>query len=294
MAGSALPNPVLRSHPCGDQTLPSLQRCDGVAELRIAARHGVSRLVHLHQIFPCRLLFPNTAAGEPLLAVWTILFGGLAGGDRLRFEVAVEPGAALSVTTQAAERVSRSNGADCVVDVNTSIGEDAWLDWMPRPAILFDGARLRRRTTISVALGGRLLACDGLIFGRIGRGESFARGTLFVRWQIDRGARPAWVDALRLDDPGTLLTAPAAFDGACAMATALYVGADAGQHLDAARAILTDTEERVGVTVINDVLVARFLGRAPDAVQRDLIRYLGTLRRLVSPYSDKLPRIGND
>lgn len=272
----------------------ALQRCDGLAELRISACHGISRIARLHQAFPCRLLFPNTAAGEPPLAVWTTLSGGLAGGDRLRLQIVVDSGAALSVTSQAAERVYRSNGMDCIVDVNITIGADAWLDWAPRATILFDGARLRRRTTISIAPGGRLLACEGFTFGRLARGESFTSGLLFDRWRIDRGGRPLWIDSLRLDDPRSALAAPAAFDGSRALATALYVAEDAEQYLDAARELLNGSQARAGATVVNDVLVARFLGREPDQVHRDLSRYLAALRQRVGPYSANLPRIGND
>lgn len=273
---------------------PRLQRGDGVAELRIGASHGGNRLMHLHQAFPCRLFFPITAAGEPPLAVWTTLSGGLVGGDRLRLQIAVEQGAALSVTSQAAERAYRSSGADCVVDVTISIAANAWLDWVPRPMILFDGARLRRRTTISIASSGRLLACEGFVFGRIARGENFIRGILFDYWRINRDGRPVWIDALRLDDPGNWFAVPATFDGSRALATALYAAADAAEHLEAARELLADSQVRAGVTVVNGVLVARFLGHAADAVQRDLSRYLAALRQRVRPYSANLPRIGND
>ena len=273
---------------------PPLQRCDGLAELRVAAHAGIHRLAHLHQIFPCRLLFPDVAAGEPPLAVWTVLSDGLAGGDRLRLKVDVGRDAALSITTQAAERVYRSNGPDCDVATRLTIAPGAWLDWTPRPTILFDGARLRRRATISIATGGRLLACDGIVFGRVARGESYRRGALLDRWRIDRDGKPLWVDALRLDDPAAALAAPAGLDGARALATAVYVGDDAPKRLEDARALLADSEERAGVTVVNGVLLARFMGETPAAVQRDLVRYLGGLRRLVGPYSEVLPRVGND
>lgn len=228
------------------------------------------------------------------MAVLLTLSGGMAAGDRHRIEIASDPEAALSCTTQAAERIYRSDGPSCVVDLTISIAEGAWLDWVPRPTILFDGARLRRRTTVKVAPGGRLLACDGFVFGRMARGEAFSRGALLDRWRVERDGRPVWVDAVQLEDPDARFASPTAFGEARAMATALFVGEGAARHLDAARAILADTEERASVTLVNDVLVARFLGRAPSAVQRDLTRYLGALRARVSPYSASLPRIGNE
>src|SRR6185503_14214326 len=47
----------------------------------------------------------------------------------------------------------------------------AWLEWLPQEAILFDGARLRRQTEVNVAPGGQFLGCEMIVFGRLARGE---------------------------------------------------------------------------------------------------------------------------
>ena len=90
--------------------------------------------------------------------------------------------------------------------------------------------------------------------------------------------------------------APHRLGGAAAMATALYVAADAAEWLDPARRLLAAPEGRAGVTLVGGgrVLLARFLGDTPEAVRRDLDGYLGALRRAVGPYAATLPRIGND
>lgn len=281
------------------QGSPTLQRADGAAEVRFAFRAGASRLVHFHQSHPCRVFFPNMGMrGEPPVAVLANQTGGFVSGDRIRLAFGVDAGAALSVTTQNAEKIHRcDNCPDIFVEVGVSVAEDAWLDWLPRPSILFEGARLRRRTAFSLAPGGRLLACDTWIFGRRARGERFARGSLRDRWSVAIDGRLAWVDALHLgDDPAAAFAAPHRLDGAAAMATAFYAAGDAGERLELARGLLADTEGRAGVTLVGGdrILLARFLGDTPQAVRRDLDGYLGALRRAVGPYSATLPRIGND
>lgn len=283
----------------GLQGSPTLQRSDGAAELHFALRAGATRLVHLYQSHPCRAFFPNMGMrAEPPLAVLANLAGGIGGGDRIRIEVGVGAGAALSVTTQAAEKVHRcGDGPDSLVEIGVAVAEGAWLDWLPRPSILFDGARLKRRTAVSLAPGGKLLACDTWIFGRRARGECFARGNLHDRWSVTVGGRLVWLDALHLGDgPDAAFAAPHRLAGAAAMATALYAAGDAAERLDLARGLLADAEGRAGVTLVGGgrVLLARFLGDTPEAVRRDLDGYLGALRRAVGPYSATLPRIGND
>ena len=57
-------------------------------------------------------------------------------------------------------------GPETRVDVALTIGRDAWLEWLPQETILFDRARLTRRTTAEIELGGRLLASEMIVLGR--------------------------------------------------------------------------------------------------------------------------------
>jgi urease accessory protein len=270
----------------------ALQRGDGAAELVFARRGPATALAHLYQHDPCRVLFPRSEPGDPVSAVVLTTSGGLAGGDRLRVSVAAQAAAAASVTSQAAEKVYRSLGDDCHLSATLEVGPEGMLEWLPQEAILFDGARLRRRTEAHVAPGGRLLACEMLVFGRAARGESYTGGVVLDTWRILRGDRLVWADALRLDgDVGAQLARPAAFDSAKGMATAIYVGDDAANHLEAAWTLLEGAEAKAGVTVVNGVLLARFLGRDAAAVRRDLVRYLGGLRHAVAGWPPRLPRV---
>jgi urease accessory protein UreH len=91
----------------------ALERSDGAAEIILRKSDGCSRLTHLFQQAPCRVLFPRPAPDDLPLAVLMTTSGGLADGDRLRLDVGVGAGAATLVTTPAAEKVYRSLGPDC-------------------------------------------------------------------------------------------------------------------------------------------------------------------------------------
>src|SRR5271166_5245968 len=56
---------------------------NGVAEIRLAQRHGTTRLAHLYERDPLRVLFPQPEAGEPVQAVIVTTSGGLVAGDRI-------------------------------------------------------------------------------------------------------------------------------------------------------------------------------------------------------------------
>ncbi len=263
-----------------------LQRGDGAAEIIF----GRSGLVHLYQRTPCRVLFPRPEPDDLPLAALLTTSGGLAGGDRLRLSVGLEAGARAVVTTAAAEKVYRSLGPDATVTVTLAAAPGAWLEWLPHETILFDGARLVRAIAAELASGARLLAAETVVFGRAARGEHFTRGLLQESWRIRCGGRLVWVDALRLDgDIGRLIAAPAGLAGAGALATALYIGEDAPGHLAAARAL---AEEGGGAaTLVNGVLLARFLAPRAEMVRRGLARYVAGLRRAAAGLPAALPRL---
>src|SRR5436309_920819 len=86
--------------------------------------------------------------------------------------------------------------------------------------------------------GAAAVGFEAAVLGRRARGERFTHGLLHEAWRIRRDGRLVWADALRLDgDVAAAIAAPSGFAGAEALATAIYVGADAADHLALARAI---------------------------------------------------------
>ena len=93
---------------------------------------------------------------------------------------------------------------------------DAWLEWLPQETILFDGARLRRRTSLSMATGSSVLAGEILAFGRAARGEELTHGLIHDGWAVVREGKPAWADIFHAADTDlvAMLGHPAALAGA--------------------------------------------------------------------------------
>jgi urease accessory protein len=88
--------------------------------------------------------------------------GGLFEEEELSLSVTAEPGALARFTTPSAAVVHgmRGGGMACQ-DVTLKAGEGAWLEYLPKPLILFPGSRLRQRIVIEAEVGAGVLACDG-------------------------------------------------------------------------------------------------------------------------------------
>ena len=269
---------------------------DGVAEISFGRREGITRLVHLYQRDPLRVLFPAPAAGDPPLAVLLITSGGLVAGDRLNIDVCVAEGAA-HVTASAAEKVYRSCGPTTEIRQSLSVAAGAALELLPLETILFDGARLRRETTIELGSGAAFLGGDIVVFGRRARGERFASGFLREVWQVQRDGRLVWGDALHLEgDIAGIIDDPACFDGAAAFATMILApaGRDPRSFLDCARTVqaasATDVV-RSGVTVIAGLVVARWLAADAAALRHAYADLASHLRCDAMGLPPGLPRL---
>jgi len=264
---------------------PKLQRATGECRVVFTRRDdGATRLADLYQRDPCRVLFPDPEPGEPPQAVVVMTSGGVTDGDRISIALEAGAGAQAVVATQAAEKIYRaaSKTAHCTVDVAITVGEGAALDWLPQETIVFEGARLKRRTVAEVKPGGSLLACEMVVLGRAASGERFTGGLLLDAWSVKRGARLVWTDALRVEGQ---TPSGAGFGVANALATVIGVWDAPEAEFAKARALLEGvTEIRAGATLVNGVMVARLLGEA-TAVRGAGMRFLRDFR------GRRLPRV---
>ncbi len=201
---------------------PRHQRAKGGCALRFTQARGATRLAHLDQASPMRILFPTPEPGEMPLAALVNTAGGLAGGDEVTIGVTLDAGAAATVSTPAAEKIYRSLGPETRIATQLGAGPGALLEWIPQETILFDGARLVRRIDVSVAADARLVMAEILVFGRGARGERLAHGTLLDGWRITRDGRLLWADGIALGpDPLAQIDCAFGFGGAEALATLL-------------------------------------------------------------------------
>ncbi len=265
----------------------------GAARLVYRLRDGRTALADLYQRDPQRVLFPRVPQAEPETAVLVTTSGGLVGGDNLQVSVTAGADTQVLVTTQAAEKIYRSSGADCRIETDLCVANGAWLEWLPQETILFDGARLRRQTRVDLRTGGRLLAGEMTVFGRTASGERFSHGLLNDRWTVRVGGQRRWMDAVHLADAlSEALNAAAGFDGAVACATLIYVAPDSAQRLELARALLPESAPIVSAaTLVNGVLLLRWLARDALQLRRAYSDFRRTFRHRVAGLPDALPRL---
>lgn len=265
------------------------QRSEGHVRLSVE-RMGAceTRVSDLAESGPLRLRLPRHSGGG-CEAVLLNTAGGIACGDRFTIEARLGPGADLVLTTSAAEKIYRSDGPVSCIDTRLELGVGAHLCFLPQETILFDRAALRRRFEAELARGARLLAFEAVLFGRAARTERIEAGLLEDCWRIRREERLVYADTLRLEGRLTQQLARTAIGGgARAMATLIDVAPDAEGRIEALRTLIdtsgaTGPDVEASASAWNGHLVARFLGRDPDALRAAAMRVLVGYRGATMP-----------
>ncbi|KPV39959.1 hypothetical protein AN478_07145 [Thiohalorhabdus denitrificans] len=188
--------------------------------------------------------------------------GGVVGGDRLFLGATLRPESRAVITTPGANKLYRSEGHGAVVDQRLVVGRDAALEWLPQETIAFAGSRARLRTRVDLVEGGRFLGWEVLCLGRPAVGEGFGHGGCRQELEIWREGRPLLLERASLTGGSGLLQGPWGLHGQ--PVTATFAAVPGGPEAVAlARGVLGAPSQAFTVTLLDDVLVARY--RGPDA-----------------------------
>lgn len=256
-------------------TIPLMQRTTGEALVEIGCRGGRAALRRLRQAGSAKAILPHVGAMPEVVFLNTS--GGLTAGDTLRYGLRIDAGVRAAGTTQTAERAYRADGVPAIVGVTLSVGEGGWLDWLPQETILFDGCKLHRKTTITLAEGAGCLALEAVVLGRAAMGETVRRVQFRDQREIWRGTVPLAVEPVLLDDDA-LRAGPAGLGGARAFASIMMVGALAGDGLDAVRMVLDEPGVEAAASAFDGKLVVRMLAADGWPLRRQIVRALAVMR----------------
>ncbi len=193
--------------------------------------------------------------------------GGLVGGDQLCLEVELDAEADVLLTTPAAGKCYRSAGATAEQLQQFQLAPGAALEWLPAETILHGGARTRLLNRFELQDQARLLAWDVLCLGRPGSGDHFSSGSCLQDLRLFRSGRPLLHERLQLVAGDPLLDAPWGLNGYTVIGMFIATPVQAALAETLQRALPDTPENRIGLTLLDDVLVCRCLGRGAESVR---------------------------
>lgn len=148
---------------------------NGILELefcRDAQRTYIHRQFASYPFHVCR---PHYLTGDPpaLATLYTqSLAGGIFENDRLNIAIHCGPGSMVHCTSQASTIVHSMSDGDASHRIEIGIENDAFVEYMPDPVILFPCANFSSSVAISITPFGELILCDSVLshdpFGKNG------------------------------------------------------------------------------------------------------------------------------
>lgn len=256
--------------------LTKMQRASGRGECFVKTRGSLTVIDRLWQQGCAKLRLPKSA-DSGFEAVMINSSGGLTGGDRLDWAFAADAGCAITVTTQACEKVYASLGGAAEVSTSLSAGTGGHINWLPQETILFDQAQLSRDLTVELAENATALIVEPVLLGRLAMNESVLSGLFSDRWTIKRNGKTVHAEAFRIGpELGRQAAQKAVLNNAKAFATILLMDPDSEPLLEPARAIIG---EKGGASFWNGKLLARLIDGDGYVLRKRLIPLVSLLNK---------------
>jgi urease accessory protein len=185
--------------------------------------------------------------------------GGVVGGDRLQLAVTVESGAHALITTPASAKFYRSQGATAQQQQRLCVKDGAVLEYLPQDTILFDACQVSTTTRVDLTAAAKFAGWEILCQGRPASGEKFSHGQCRQAYEMYREGKPLVIERTHLQGNTQLQSAKWGLANYPVLGTMLVSDANA-QLLEQARQIHVDCAALFSATLINGVLVCRYLG----------------------------------
>lgn len=262
-------------------------------DLGYERRGETTVMAHREHIGPLRVqkaLYPEGRAVCHTLVLHPP--AGIVGGDKLEITALVGNNAHALLTTPGAGKWYRSGKRLASQYLNMKVSAGGMLEWLPQESIVFDGAIAQMQSNIDLAADARFIGWEVLCLGRRASGEKFNSGSLLMSTTINQNGKPIWLERGKLEGGSSLLDSSAGLAGYSVSATLLAVGNIDVALLSACRAIIPEEAGILyGLTLLPDLLVARYLGHSSEAARSWMVELWRLLRPAMTGRDAHLPRI---
>ncbi|NEP42309.1 MAG: urease accessory protein UreD [Okeania sp. SIO2H7] len=259
----------------------ALQGWHGTLNLEYGKREDATVILSSKNKAPLKVQRPFYPEGNEIChSVILHTAGGVVGGDRLSIDINLRPQTRALITTAAASKIYRSKGILARQNINIKIEENASLEWLPQPLILFNAANYRQDLKVELAPGSSWLSWEIIRFGRTARGERFLEGKWRSHTEIWQENRPLWIDRQGLDGGEKMLDSSLGLAGCSIAGSLVWIGQPATPEIVEKMRNLWQTTGggQAGVTRLPLGILCRYRGNSIADVRNWFIAVWHQLR----------------
>ncbi len=223
--------------------------------------------------------------------------GGVVGGDQLILNLRAAKNSNALLTTPGATKYYRSGGAQARQQQRFSV-EGGSLEWLPQENIFFPGAHCSLTTDIQLDDSAQYIGWEIQCLGRPAIGETFEFGQLEFKTTIHRNDKPLFIERFKVQGADDL-QGMAGLRGMPVFATMIaipdYEAASSDALMDdlkeTVRAKCIDSNTHAGATILNGVMIVRYLGNSTAEAHHLFRAIWEKARPLINQRKPEVPRI---
>ncbi|MGL5133530.1 MAG: urease accessory protein UreD [Planktothrix sp.] len=242
----------------------------GILELDYQKINNSTQLVKAYSQAPLKIQRSFYPEGQEIChSIILHTAGGMVGGDRLCQTINLQPETQVVLTTPAASKIYRSSGETAHNIINIEVQKQAYLEFIPREVIIFNGAIFSQNLRVNLAPDACYLGWEITRFGRTARGEIFNQGQWKSCTEIWQNGCPVWIDRQGFIANEEILNSPHGLAGQPVIATLTWVGQSVSKDLvNSIRQLWLqrETSSQAGVTQLISGLLCRYRGNSTQEV----------------------------
>ena len=218
--------------------------------------------------------------------------GGVVGGDSFDVNINLNSNAKVLITTPAAGKFYRSAGPIAYQKQTLEVANHGVLEWFPSENIFFPGAKVKLETRIILSKESHFIGWDILCLGRPSIGEIFDNGQLTQRLEIFMDGRLIRLEKLIIHENDRILNAKWGLRGKPVVGT-LCCLTSRTDLVDLLRDSIEslDGDNLLSVTLVDNVILCRYLGNSVEQVKQKFIKVWQVLRMALRGHESVIPRI---
>ena len=216
--------------------------------------------------------------------------GGVVGGDILKVNIEVSSGAHALLTTPASAKFYRSTNKLAEQHNRLRVEGNGILEWLPQETILFADSKVKTVTRVELDSAAKFCGWEIVCLGRPASHEQYDLGYCQQIFQLYREQQPLLIDRTVIDGQSEMLQAKWGLSGHTVLGVMAITPADKVM-LSTARAAIDDFNGLCALTLIDDVLVCRYLGYHGMQARETLTKVWQAVRPLWCGRDAHPPRI---
>ncbi|MEN8391726.1 urease accessory protein UreD [Acinetobacter indicus] len=223
---------------------------------------------------------------------------GIAGGDHLTFQMSAEQAAHALVTTPGAGKWYKTNQKQAFQHIDITVKDTSIFEWLPQETMLFNGAHANSETRVVLDDSASFIGWDMLVLGRQARHETFTEGSYQNRFQLYRNNKLLITDRLSFSGNDRWLSSCLGMNGHAVMASFWAVPPEKfrskfylDQQIDQIRELIMRMDIKVTLTLLDDVVTARYLGDDVRQCHDAFAAIRAKLRHYWFDLDEEFPRI---